>query len=477
MQGFRSGSLYILCGALLVGTLWRGAYFPEPKWGFTFLLLIAAGWELTLAFMDGNRGGTLRSPALWLFLAFAVYATYSIFWTVTSGDTEREASLLLALAGIIFVARGNLVRTGRRALTAFGAWTVYAATFASAWGVITYLFRISPYALVVDDIYRAGSTFEYSNALACFGLMALPVTAALFRGGRPGERPWYGAAFTLQASAVILSFSRAGSVMLLLISCYVIIAARRERVALTLLFSAAGAVALALVAAVAQESGNGLPGTVVVCVLLGGIVLGQWLAVGSVKGKARPVVAESMLLVMLAAAAAAVYFSFRVERIRTIVSARFEEGFSYSRLLPHRLDTWSGSIEALKARPVTGSGLGTFYYVYQQYAIAAYTKFAHNLLLQTAVETGLVGAALLALFLGYAAVLGVWRLIARSNSLARAFAISVLVFLAYNMFDWEWYVPALTGWFMLAVACMEGVTVEGDGAASAEAGESGRVAS
>ena len=55
----------------------------------------------------------------------------------------------------------------------------------------------------------------------------------------------------------------------------------------------------------------------------------------------------------------------------------------------------------------------------------------------------------------YVAALSAWRLVARADALARAFAISSIVFLAYNMFDWEWYVPALAGWFVVGVVCLE----------------------
>jgi len=55
--------LWILMGALLLGVLWAGAYFPVPKWYFAVALLIAGMWEAAVAAVAG-RTGILRSPLL-----------------------------------------------------------------------------------------------------------------------------------------------------------------------------------------------------------------------------------------------------------------------------------------------------------------------------------------------------------------------------------------------------------------------------
>jgi len=33
-EAVKKASLYMLLAALLLGTLWRGGYFPEQKWPF-----------------------------------------------------------------------------------------------------------------------------------------------------------------------------------------------------------------------------------------------------------------------------------------------------------------------------------------------------------------------------------------------------------------------------------------------------------
>ena len=481
----RNGSLFILCGALITGSLWNGGYFQTSKWVLTFLILGAAVWELVVSIAEGSQVRSLRSPALWLLAVFAIFATGSLFWSVVPGDTEREAALLLAYVAVIFVVRSNLGRSGAAALAVISAWFVYVASFVSAWGVVTYIFRLAPWAGLLDNIYRAGSSFEYSNALACFGLMALPVSAALHRRAGSNERPVYATAMTLQAAAVLLSFSRFGIVALLLMALYLCLTGRRENMGLCVFLSFTGALAVAVTSVAAQEYQHMLVGLAVVALMLAGFFILQRVAgqaaisadgpsaahvhglrndaEQSFAGKSGSGIDNSAVTGALVAGAAAVVLAAfmliaRMDRLRVIITTRFEEGLTLRRLLPHRLDTWAGSVEAFRADPLVGSGLGSFYHVYQEHALAAYTKYAHNLVLQTAVETGWVGAVLLTAFLVYVAALICLRLLAKIDPVIKAYAISCGVFIAFNLFDWEWYVPALTAWFMLSVACIEGYT-------------------
>ncbi|MHB1382492.1 MAG: O-antigen ligase family protein, partial [Thermoleophilia bacterium] len=140
---------------------------------------------------------------------------------------------------------------------------------------------------------------------------------------------------------------------------------------------------------------------------------------------------------------------------------RFGEGFAWSRMLPHREDTWAGALEAFRERPLKGWGLGSFPQVYQEYSFTSYTKYAHNLVLQAAVDSGVIGAALMALFLLYVTALCLLRLARRADPTARAASVAGLVFICFNLFDWEWYVPVLAAWFMVVAS----LAAQGSGAA------------
>jgi len=450
---FKKASLYILFASLLMGTLWRGGYFPDQKWPFALALLTAGAVEIAATVAYG-RATALRSIGFWLLAAFCLFAVSTRVWSVTPGVTDRESMLLLGYLAAFFVVRTQLARYGERTLGSIASWLVYTATFTAGWGLVTFLWRWGPYAAMLDNVFRAGSSFEYSNALSCFSLMALPVTVAMQRRAKREDRSLLAVAVSLLAAAVLISYARFGMLALVALSLYLVLSGWRGGFMLSTLFSLAASLPIAVAATMTSESEDPFAGMAITIVILAIV----WLVERYMD---EPRFRRIFQGVALAAAAgglvAAAALATRSERMRVILSTRFSDGFSPARLLPHRLDTWEGAVDAFRVRPVTGSGLGSFSQVFTQHAIAVYTKYAHNLFLQMAVDTGIIGAALLALFIGYIVVLSGWRIIARSHPLVRAFGISSLVFISYNMFDWEWYVPALTAWFMVGAACLEGL--------------------
>lgn len=453
----RSLGLYLLMGGLLLGTLWSGGYFPTPKWVVGGLLVSAGAWELLLAAADGQHR-LLWSPALWGFAAFTVWAVASVSWSYLPDGADREAVLMIGYLGAFFVVRSHLVRYGRRASDILLNWLVYVATFVSGWGIVTYLLRIGPYATLVDGFLRAGSTFEYSNALSCFGLMALPVTLALFMGGERQERPLYATAATIQIAAVALTFSRLGMVALAAQMLYFLFTARRRSLFLQILLILVGGILMAVAALVLGEAGFGKTGVLTVAALAALSWAGQAFA-GREPGRAR---LKRIFFAAAAGGLAAAGLIAVSARARLLLGRRFGEGFSAEKMLPHRQDTWAAAWRAWQDRPVRGWGLGVFSQIFSGYQTAHFTKFAHNLVLQMAVDTGVIGAGLITLFLGYVVVLCAWSLLGRGDLRTRALAIGALAFIFYNMFDWEWYVPALTAWFMVMAACLEAPAAGGD---------------
>ncbi len=454
----KRAGLYVLLVVLMLGTLLRGGYFPLQKALFAIGLLWAGAIELAVVIASGGSRAW-RSFAFLSLAAFSIFAVTTRFWTITPEGTNRETLLLAGYLAALFVVRSQLLRGGERVLTSVSSWFVYTVTFVAAWGLLAFLWRWEPYAGMLDNVFRAGSTFEYSNALSCFSLMGLPVTVALLRTSQPWDRPLLASAACLQAAAVLISYSRFGVVALAALSIYLVLTGRQGRKALPMLFILAASVPLAVTVTVASESNYPLAGLAAAIVIL--------IAAGVVENfSGRPGFRKALNAGTAVAAAvsltAALALAVRNERMRTILSTRFGEGFSWSRLLPHRLDTWQGTVDAFRVKPATGSGLGSFATVFTGHAIAVYTKYAHNLILQMAVDTGIAGAVLLGVFLAYVIGLSLLRIFTRAQPLARGFALAGLIFVAYNMFDWEWYVPALTAWFLVGVACLEKITPEGN---------------
>ena len=450
-EQIKKAGLYVLFTALLVGTLWRGGYFPSQKWTLA-LSLLAAGAVEAAADIALGQARALRSLAFWLLAAFTVFAVATLAWSAVPADTRRESMLMAGYLAAFFVARSQVARGGRQALVSIASWLVYAATFVSGWGLFTFLWRLEPYATMLDNVLRAGSTFEYSNALSCFALMALPVTVALQRRSEAWLRPLLAAAICLQSLAVLISFARFGLVALLALFIFFVITGWRSGQAVSTALAMLASIPVAVIATITSESRHPAAGLFAALAVLAAVgVAPRYLESPRLQRLQKPAAG----ITAAAGAAAAAVLAGASSRMREVIATRFSDGFNWSRLMPHRLDTWQGTVDSFRVRPITGSGLGSFPFVYTSHAIAVYTKYAHNLILQMAVDTGITGTALLVLFLAYVAALSLWRVFRDARTLVGAFAAASLIFITYNMFDWEWYVPALTAWFVAGAACLE----------------------
>ena len=463
-----ASGLYLLLAALLVGVLWDGGYFPSGKWTFSLLMLAAGALEATL---PGK--GRYRLPAcFWPLAALAALAAASVLWSVAPADTWREFVVLAGLLAAAFTAGSELRRPGIPELLA--VWLAYCGAFVAGWGVITYFLRTAPYSSVADGVMRAGSTFGYANALSCFSLMALPVTGALLRGAPRRQRPLLTLAISLETAAVILTFARFGYVMLPVIAAVFIVTGFRRGDAGAFAAAVAAGLAVAVVAALGESYDRPFAGLTAAIVLLAAGWLFQMAADGS---RQRHAATAATLAFGLPAALAVL----AADSLRRLAWQRFVRGLGPGSLLPHRMETFAGALAAIRHHILFGSGLGTFALSYQRYAEAGYSKFAHNVVLQFAADLGLGGGILMAALLLLAALAAVRRLATDAGALPRAFAAAALVFIAYNLFDWEWYFPALAGWFVVAVAAAtvpgRKVTASGTGASGREqAGEMARPA-
>jgi O-antigen ligase len=93
--------------------------------------------------------------------------------------------------------------------------------------------------------------------------------------------------------------------------------------------------------------------------------------------------------------------------------------------------------------------------LYGLFLPSRFSRYVHNTAIQMAADTGIVGGLPFALFLLYAAGVACWRILRSSDLLIKALGIGILIFIFWNMFDFEWYLPAIAAWFMVAVAFVE----------------------
>ncbi len=118
---------------------------------------------------------------------------------------------------------------------------------------------------------------------------------------------------------------------------------------------------------------------------------------------------------------------------------------------------WRGAWALFREQPATGSGAGSYNILFEQHRPAGFRdepQWAHNDYLNTLSDYGLVGVALLAVGLGWAAAHGVRRGALRDRA-KRAIAIGVVGFGLSLVIDFHLKIPALA--MFLAVALAEGL--------------------
>jgi tetratricopeptide (TPR) repeat protein len=115
----------------------------------------------------------------------------------------------------------------------------------------------------------------------------------------------------------------------------------------------------------------------------------------------------------------------------------------------NRWGWWKEAWQGFKDQPLGGTGAGSFELVHRQLRTSnVEVREVHNLPLQFASETGLVGLLLAAGAAG-AALLGAWRALQRMDAGDRAAAAALAVvlptFLAHSVLDYDWEFVALCG--------------------------------
>jgi tetratricopeptide (TPR) repeat protein len=111
-----------------------------------------------------------------------------------------------------------------------------------------------------------------------------------------------------------------------------------------------------------------------------------------------------------------------------------------------RVLTWEGTMRVAAAYPALGSGPGTFEYIFPKYAIAGFTRMAHQNYLQVLAENGPAGLAAF-LWLMAAAVIMSARALRRGELTDRLTAAACLAglasFIAHGFIDYTWFVGGI----------------------------------
>jgi hypothetical protein len=413
----------LLLVALVVAIAAQGAYYGGGQRVVAVVLLLvllaalrARPWPSDDALL----------PPVWAGTALAAWVAVS---AAVAGDLTAALPLIALLTGVMVVLLAvRRLTWGQRDALAAAVLAVGALTAVTGWVGVAW--RITPWALEDQGLWRAATTLTYANAAAGL-LVPLTLFAVARLAGRPSVLATVGACLLLVGTGATLS--RGGALAL----------AVGAAVLATLLgpgptLRAAGpptvgaAVALAGLAPSMPASLPPRP-----ALAIAALVVGVSVAVGAARLYRRPL-AVGLATAALAACVVLVVDGRAADAAATISSTRLVIAS------PDRAAAARAALRIATERPLTGAGPDRAVLIWVQDNRRVTGRYAHNEYLQVLAELGFVGLALLLALLASLAWT-VWRGRPYAPSTAVwAGAIAGLAALAvHSAFDFLWHLPAI----------------------------------
>lgn len=458
---------------------------------------VVVWWTLLLGTLSGLLpGGTSRTGriAVLLLALFAAWSTASTLWSLSSERSLDEASRLAAYVGVLWLAVATFGERERATRHVVGALAL-AITVIAAGAVLTRLEpNLIPAAGTTGQLLGAARSrlswpLNYWNALGALMAFGSPLLLSLASSARTvWTRGAAAAAMPLLILCAYLTFSRgaaiAGAVAL---AVFIMLSPQRIPRAATALLCAAGGTFLALEADNRRAVENGLRGTrashqgtsllvlvIIVCLAVGiGQALFSLLARRAIPGRLLTVPIRWARLGTIGLVVLIIVAGLALHGPHQLVHAwnGFKRGVTPSSVVHEnslgrfaalsgegRYTFWKTGIDALGGRWLHGFGVGTFQLVWLPRApFSAYIINAHSLYVETLIEVGAIGLALLAGFLVTLFGTAV-RTVADADTTARCYAAAtaaaILAFLVSAGFDWIWQVPVEPVCFLLLGAAV-----------------------
>ncbi len=454
---------------------------------------IAIWWILLLGVLVGalprRRPGGAALVSLGLLAAFAAWTTLSLRWTESSEKTATEAAMVITLLGVFGLA---ILSRGRK-----GAGQMVGAVAAgiAVIALVALLARLHPSffpaaaeagRFLESSRERLSYPLDYWNALGALIGIGLPLILHFSSSSRStAVKALAGAAMPAMILALFLTLSRGGIAgAVLALAIYMLLADDRLPKALSLAIGGAGGGVLIFLISRRDEIEHGFTGplarsqgnemlwiAVVVCLLAGAahaaLAYGRRPRWAHVSRDQTLVACGAALLIVIVAFLAA-GGPHRVSHAWTeFKKPSGETNRGTSRLGSaggeNRYQLWSSAVREFDSKPLTGTGSNTFQLWWTRDSdVSAAILDTHSLYLQTLGELGIVGLALLAVFIALATYCGVIRAVrsgpgGRRSVLAAAVAGSTVLWTT-SLNDWDWKIPVVpvAALLLLAVAITAG---------------------
>jgi O-Antigen ligase len=428
----RTASPLLVIAAIAVAALAQGGFYTRGQIATGALLLAAV-----IAAVPFVRVGThgARLPLV----SAVLLAGWGMVRAVPAGSAASAVKLAILLAALLAVAAlcRQFERTARDAVVA-GLLGVGCGVALIGWAGVAW--RVTPYGLPVDGLWRAASTLTYANATAAL-LVPLVLVALALLAARPGSVLLVSAS-TVLLVGVVANASRGGFAGLA-VGMVVLGALHRPPF---------------LQALVAPLFGAAIAGLGLLPSLPAFVSPHPWLAAaamaaGLVAAAALARVRDGRVLVlvvaiMVAAPAAAAAFTHPGHQVwdkrATLASASRSSATAEAvRLVARHPLAGVGPGRGTVAEPASGGELRLQLYVHDEY-------------LQIALELGIIGAALLA-----ALLVGVGRLLwknrpgAHGRALWAATVAACTAAAVQGGLDFVWHIPAIP----LLIAVLVGLAI------------------
>ncbi len=430
-----------------------GGFFDEPRaWAG-----VGAWLGVILAAVAGARLPRGRASALTIggLALLAAWTLLSILWAPLAGNAYHAGQIaflyLGALVGSAMLFRG---RAGALVEPVLGAGCLIVVGYGLSERFVPGLLHFSR-SLSAQG--RLEEPLTYWNAMGELAAIGLVLGARV--AGDTARATWLrvlaAAAAAPLGMGLYVSFSRgalfacaAGLVTLL------IAAGRREQLWAGALCVAAAALAAAAAApfgavtslqgALASRERQGLLALVLLAVIAVVAALAEWQLIRRGRPaplrlpRRAPIVATAVICAGLAVAIAV-----GAKESSTASQPLSGGATRLVTLQSNRYAYWDVALRAFAREPLHGVGAGGWSVYWLRWrTVNEFAQDAHSLPLQVLAELGIVGLALLAVFLGglgWAASVAL-----RQSPLAVGLVAALIAYFAHAPLDWDWQMPALT---------------------------------
>jgi hypothetical protein len=413
----------LLVVALVVAIAAQGAYYGAGRQAVAIVLLLAL--LAALRARPWSRDDALLPP-VWAAAALAAWAAVS---AAVAGDVTAALPVGALLAGVVVVLLTvRRLPWGQRDALAAAVVTVGALAAVTGWVGVAW--RVTPWALEDQGLWRAATTLTYANAAAGL-LVPLALLAVARLATRPGVPAIVAACLLLVGAGATLS--RGGALAL-----------------------AVGAVVLATLLGPGPTLRAAGPPTLGAVVALAGLAPSM-----PASSPPRPALATAALVVGVTVAvgashprgrllglglAAAVLAACAVLAVggRTADTAGSLTGSRLTIASPDRAAEARAALRVAAERPLTGTGPGRAALTWVQNHRRVTSRYAHNEYLQALAELGFVGLALLVVLLASLART-IWRgrRHAPSTAIWAGAAAGLAALAVHSALDFLWHLPAI----------------------------------